>query len=81
MRTINPEIEALIGRVKATGCTQREIADGAGLNYWWVNSFMQGRIPNPGWMKVEKLVEFADSHESSDSVGSKGNPSPRAEAG
>ncbi len=77
MRTVTPEIRKLIRRVKTTGLTQREIAMETGLNYWWVNSFMQGRIPNPGWMKVERLVEFLESHEASN-PGDKSGGSPSA---
>ncbi len=33
-----------------------------GLSYWWVTKFAQGRIDNPGVLKLERLQEHFESN-------------------
>lgn len=33
-----------------------------GLSYWWVTKFAQGRIDNPGVLKLERLTDHFESH-------------------
>ncbi len=47
----------------------------AGLSYWWLTKFVQGRIREPGLSKIERLQAYiaANPLEKSDSPG-KGGP-------
>ena len=38
--------------------TRREIAKGAGVGLEWLTKFAQGRIPDPGIRRVEKLRAY-----------------------
>ena len=40
------------------GLTQRQIAEGAGVNYWWYIKFAQRSIPDPGVERVQKVHDF-----------------------
>ncbi|PVX77194.1 hypothetical protein [Paraburkholderia unamae] len=33
-----------------------------GLSYWWLIKYAQGRIDNPGVLKLEKLMEHFESN-------------------
>lgn len=38
--------------------TQREIAEGAGVNYWWFIKFAQKNLPNPTLSRVQKVHDY-----------------------
>lgn len=39
-----------------------EICQRTGLSYWWLIKFAQGRIDDPGVLKLEKLQEHFDAN-------------------
>lgn len=41
-----------------TDLTQREVAEGAGVNYWWYIKFAQGNLPNPTITPVQKVHDY-----------------------
>lgn len=38
--------------------TQKQIAAGAGVNYWWFIKFAQKNLPNPGIKQVQQVHDF-----------------------
>lgn len=38
--------------------TQKQIAEGAEVNYWWFIKFAQGAIPDPGVTAVQKVHDY-----------------------
>ena len=38
--------------------TQKEIASGAGVNYWWFIKFAQRNLNNPTINRVQKVYDF-----------------------
>ena len=53
--TVRTELLARKGDWPAI-CTQTQ------LSYWWLTKFAQGRIDNPGVLKLEKLQEHFEAH-------------------
>jgi len=45
-------------RERRQDLTLREISDGAGVKYDWLNKFAQQQIPNPGVIFVQALHDF-----------------------
>ena len=41
-----------------SGLTQKEIAEGAGVNYWWFIKFAQKNLENPTIKPVQKVHDF-----------------------
>lgn len=41
--------------------TQREIAAGAGVGYWWFIKFAQRSIKDPGAIRVQKIHDYLSS--------------------
>ena len=39
-----------------------EMCRQTGISYWWLTKFAQGRIDNPGVVKLERLVEHFAAH-------------------
>lgn len=54
----------MVNAEKNGGLTQREIADGAGVNFWWLIKFAQGSIDNPGLDAVQRLHDFLEERQS-----------------
>jgi hypothetical protein len=44
--------------------TQREIAEGAGVGYWWFIKFAQRSIQDPGAKRVQKIHDYLIEHPS-----------------
>lgn len=44
--------------IEESGLTQRQIADGAGVSYWWYIKFAQRSITDPGVDRVQKVHDF-----------------------
>lgn len=49
-------------RIKKSGLTLREISDGSGLGYHWVNKFACGVIKNPTVDRLFTLRAYLDQH-------------------
>lgn len=36
----------------------REVAEGTGINYWWIARFRRGDLTNPTWRQLMRLAEY-----------------------
>lgn len=52
----------------ATDLTYREVAEGAGVGFEWLNKFSRRQIRQPGLDKIEPLHDFLVSHVASSST-------------
>jgi len=57
MKCTNLRKKAIEG-IKLSNHSRKEIADATGLGFDWINKLAQGRIPDPGVNKIEKLLGF-----------------------
>ncbi len=51
-------LEYIRGRLSAPGVVVREVAQGAGVRERWLRLFIAGRIPEPGYGKVQRLYDY-----------------------
>jgi hypothetical protein len=48
----------LLEAAYASGIKQREVAEGAGVGYWWFIKFSQRAIPNPTVNNVQAVHDY-----------------------
>jgi hypothetical protein len=48
----------LMADAYARGLTQRQVAEGAGVGYWWFIKFSQRSIPNPTVNNVQAVHDY-----------------------
>jgi len=50
----------LMDTAKEMGLTQRQIAEGAGVSYWWYIKFHQRSIQNPAYLKLQQVCDYLE---------------------
>lgn len=63
--TTRDQLVQIQRRLRASGASTRRIAEETGLGTHWLVKFRQNKIPDPGVIKVGKVLDFLEKVERS----------------